>query len=296
MSNIAIIGLGKMGMSHLSSFLNDKNRYNLFLYDKNLMKINKIKKIKIKNKKIIANIKPPKYGNFEFVVIATKSKERLAVIDHFLKFNNVRFVLLEKFLFNKLSEFKKFEKRYKTELNKIYVNVWSKYFLNLINLNISKEPFEIKVELPEKRILTNLIHFYEIFKILGKNKIKIDLNFFKLLKLKNGYHDGTGKIILKNDFGSTMEILSQKKENNFVFEFKSKKFNERINLVNNQIQFKKKKNKIDFPLASKVTCNFYKNLKKEGNVFFPKYNLITKSSKEIIKNLSLKYKKNIYIY
>jgi hypothetical protein len=296
MSNIAIIGLGKMGMSHLNSFLNDKNTYNLFLYDKNLMKINKIKKIKIKNKKIIANIKLPKYGNFEFVVIATKSKERHAIIDHILKFNNVRFVLLEKFLFNKLSEFKKFEKRHKKKLNRIYVNVWSKYFLNLINLKIKKNSFIIKVELPEKKILTNLIHFYEIFKILGKSKIKIDFNFFKLLKLKNGYHDGTGKIILKNDFGSTMEILSQKKGNNFSIEFKSKKLNERIDLINNQIKFKKRKNTIDFPLASKVTCNFYKNLKKKRNIFFPKYNLITRSSKEIIKNLSSKYKKKIYIY
>ena len=268
MNNIAIIGLGKMGMSHLISFLNDKNRYNLFLYDKNLRKINKIKKIKIKNKKITANIKLPRYGSFEFVVIATKSKERFAVIDHILKFNNVRFVLLEKFLFNKLSEFKKFEKKHKKELNKIYVNVWSKYFLNLINLNIRKESFTIKVELPEKKILTNLIHFYEIFKILGKSKIKIDFNFFKLLKLKNGYHDGTGKIILKNDFGSTMEIVSQNKENNFFIEFKSKKLNERIDLVNNQIKFKKRKNKIDFPLASKVTCNFYKNLKKKKTFFF----------------------------
>ena len=221
MSNIAIIGLGKMGMSHLNSFLNDKNRYNLFLYDKNLVKINKIKKLKIKNKKVIVNVKLPKYERFEFVVVATKSKERYDVINHILKFNNVRFILLEKFLFNKLNEFKNFENRYKKKLNKIYVNIWSRYFLNLINLKIGKESFVIKVELPERKILTNLIHLYEIFKILGKSKIKIDLSFFKLFKLKNGYHDGTGKIILKNDFGSTMEIFSKKKENNFYIEFKS---------------------------------------------------------------------------
>ena len=296
MSNIAIIGLGKMGMSHLNSFLNDKNRYNLFLYDKNLVKINKIKKLKIKNKKVIVNVKLPKYERFEFVVVATKSKERYDVINHILKFNNVRFILLEKFLFNKLNEFKNFENKYKKKLNKIYVNIWSRYFLNLINLKIGKESFVIKVELPERKILTNLIHLYEIFKILGKSKIKIDLSFFKLFKLKNGYHDGTGKIILKNDFGSTMEIFSKKKENNFYIEFKSKKLDERIDLEHNKIKIKKKKKKINFPLASKVTCNFYKNLKKRENIFFPKYNLIKKSSKEIIKTLSLKYKKNIYIY
>ncbi len=296
MSNIAIIGLGKMGMSHLNSFLNDKNRYNLFLYDKNLVKINKIKKLKIKNKKVIANVKLPKYERFEFVVVSTKSKERYDVINHILKFNNVRFILLEKFLFNKLNEFKNFENRYKKKLNKIYVNIWSRYFLNLINLKIGKESFVIKVELPERKILTNLIHLYEIFKILGKSKIKIDLSFFKLFKLKNGYHDGTGKIILKNDLGSTMEIFSKKKENNFYIEFKSKKLDERIDLEHNKIKIKKKKKKINFPLASKVTCNFYKNLKKRENIFFPKYNLIKRSSKEIIKTLSLKYKKNIYIY
>ena len=93
-----------------------------------------------------------------------------------------------------------------------------------------------------------------------------------------------------------MEIFSKKKENNFYIEFKSKKLDERIDLEHNKIKIKKKKKKINFPLASKVTCNFYKNLKKRENIFFPKYNLIKKSSKEIIKTLSLKYKKNIYIY
>ena len=298
MRSIAIIGLGKMGRSHLSSFLNSKKLFNLFLFDNNSKILRKLQKTFRKNNKISICKSYPKGVDFDLVVVATKSEERLNVIKKLLKRNRIKYFLLEKFLFNKLDEYQKFEKIHKNSLNKTFVNVWSKKFLELINLKKNNKIFSITVGLPEFKLLTNLIHFYEVFNILSKKKIKVNFNSFKLKKLKNNYYDGRGEIILEDNNGSKMKIYSRSKNNNFYFNYHSLRLNKNVKVSGGKIIVKDnlKKKIFDFPLASKETCKFYEKIISKKKTYVPKYLKISKSSKEIIKLINSEYKKKIKIY
>ena len=65
----------------------------------------------------------------------------------------------------------KLRKLLKNKINQIYVNVWSEIFLKLLNIKKNNKTFLINIVIPEKKILTNLIHYYEIFRILSGEKI-----------------------------------------------------------------------------------------------------------------------------
>ena len=110
---------------------------------------------------------------------------RLQIIKGISNNNKVKNFLLEKFLFNRVREYKEFSQiNSKLKIN-TYVNVWSKKFLQLIRLKKDLGKVEIKVTLPQNRVLTNLIHFYEMFKLLTNRNIKIDLSNFELRKKIN---------------------------------------------------------------------------------------------------------------
>ena len=124
--------------------------------------------------------------------------------------NKIKNFLLEKFLFNRLKEYKEFNHLNSKLKNKTYVNVWSKKFLQIINLKKKLKKTEIKVILPEKKILTNLIHFYEMFKLLTTKNIEIDISNFKIKKINRTYHDGNGTILLRNKNSNSMQLKSEK--------------------------------------------------------------------------------------
>ena len=100
--NILIVGLGSMGHSHLLSFLKHKKKYNFEICDKNFKK-------KFYSE-IYFSTKLPKRKKYDLVIIATNSKERFKVAKKIMNFNKVKSLILEKFLFNKLSEYSSFEK------------------------------------------------------------------------------------------------------------------------------------------------------------------------------------------
>ena len=298
MNNILIVGLGNMGLAHLKSFLVKKKFYNLFLLDSDRRIIKKLQNSFSTDKKILIYKNYPKGFKFHLAIISTKSKDRLKAITKIIKYNEINYLLLEKFLFNKISDYKKFEKLNKYKANKTFVNIWSKQFLKLIKLKKSQKVFFIKVELPEYKLLTNLIHFYEIFRILTNDKIRVNLDFFKLKKIKKNYYDGTGKIILNNVTGSKMEILSKKKGNNFSFNYRSVYLKKNIKVSGGKIFLREKNRKkiLDFPLASRVTEKIYQKIISKKNTILPNYSQTKISSQKIINSLNKRYQKKISIY
>ena len=303
MKKIIIIGLGNMGVAHLNSFINSKIEAQLYLIEKRISRHKNIKKILLKKKFNNFQLlnKSPKNKLFDFAIVATKSKDRLKAVEKLISSNKIRFLFLEKFLFNELVHYKKFNSIGRKKITKTFVNVWSNLFLNSLGIKKNKKKILIKVFLPENKLLTNLIHFYEIFRILVGEKFNIDLSYFNLKQKDKYYYDGTGKIILENKMGSQMVIKSKKMENNFIFNYKSCGFEKKVKISKGQIisLYNENKKKLPFPLASRVTNKFYKSLilnKKSGEkITFPKYSLIEKSSKIILNSLFYKYKKKIKI-
>ena len=301
MKNIIIIGLGKMGNAHLNSFLNQKFKNNIIIVEKNSSKRKRaIKHLKKKKINFEVSKKIPKNKIFELAIVSTPPNNRLQIIKELANNNKIKNFLLEKFLFNKLKEYKEFSRiNSKLKIN-TYVNVWSKKFLQLIRLKKNLEKIEIKITLPQKKILTNLIHFYEMFKLLTNKNIKIDLSNFELKKINKSYFDGNGIIFLRNKEYS-MQLKSVKMPNNIILIVKKNNFENKkiyvskgkIIIYSNSIKEIK-----DFPLASRETYKFYRKIlnNKRSTSSFSNYNSIADSSVSILKSFKEQKKKEIKIF
>lgn len=301
MKNIIIIGLGKMGNAHLNSFLNQRLKDNIIIVEKNSHKRKRaIKHLKKKYLNFEVLSKIPKNKIFELAVVSTPPNNRLQIIKELANNNKIKNFLLEKFLFNRFKEFKEFSQiNSKLKIN-TYVNVWSKKFLQLIRLKKNLGKVEIKITLPQKKVLTNLIHFYEMFKLLTNRNIKIDLSNFELRKINKSYFDGNGIITLKNKEYS-MQLKSIKMPNKIIVVVKKNNFvNKKIYVSKGKIiiysnSIKKIK---DFPLASRETYKFYRKIliNKRSTSSFSNYNSIANSSVSILKSFKEQKKKEIKIF
>ncbi len=290
-----------MGNAHLNSFLNQKFKNNIIIVEKNSSKRKRaIKHLKKKKINFEVSKKIPKNKIFELAIVSTPPNNRLQIIKELANNNKIKNFLLEKFLFNKLKEYKEFSRiNSKLKIN-TYVNVWSKKFLQLIRLKKNLEKIEIKITLPQKKILTNLIHFYEMFKLLTNKNIKIDLSNFELKKINKSYFDGNGIIFLRNKEYS-MQLKSVKMPNNIILIVKKNNFeNKKIYVSKGKIiiysnSIKKIK---DFPLASRETYKFYRKIlnNKRSTSSFSNYNSIADSSVSILKSFKEQKKKEIKIF
>lgn len=175
--NILIVGCGKMGLSHIKSFIN-KDDISLYLYDKSKIKLENYKKIK--NIQILQNLKLK--TRFHFCIISTNCKQRFSLYKKLALQKKIKIFLLEKFMFL-------FKRNYifvnnHFDVKKIYNNVWGKYlYKEVFKFNI-KSYHRVKIFIEEGHLLSNLIHFMNFFSCYQKYSsiLKSDL---KLIKYKN---------------------------------------------------------------------------------------------------------------
>lgn len=302
MRKVIIIGLGKMGNSHLESFLTKSNEFNfIYLIDKDKKKLKTVKKkvSKFHNNKFFISRKLPKENFFDFAVIATNPKERYQVAKELIFKNKIRNILFEKFLFNKISEYSKMKKILKKKKIKAFVNIWSLILMNRIGFKSKKKNLNIKIQVSNNHILTNLIHFYELFRIInGKN---IYLNFDELkIKKNKSYFEGNGIVTLKGSKSNNNKMVIE--TNNKVKVFKilvnHKKIDFKITYKNGKLIKSNSKKKIDFPLASKTTSLFFQKLMQKkyfNDIEFPTFINSSIHSKIILKELKNKFKKKVFI-
>ena len=117
--NILIIGCGKMGLSHLKSFVNKPN-LNIYIFDKNKTNFDFISN---NNIYVLKNLRSlPKIN---FCIISTDSKPRFKILKQILEQKKIKIFLIEKFIFQKVSQYEFLSKNYYTK--NIYVNVWGKF-------------------------------------------------------------------------------------------------------------------------------------------------------------------------
>lgn len=298
MKKIIFIGLGRMGLAHLKSFLNKPiSNLKFYLVDNDTRQMKILYQLvgKRKNFKLLKDI--PKNEKFDFAVISTLPKQRYNIAKKLLENNNVKYLLLEKFIFSKIVEYKKFNGIIKKKKTKVFVNIWSKIFLERLRFTSSFKRVFIEILIPQKSILTNLIHFIFILKFLNQEKnLKIDFSKLNLKKNNLGYHDGVGEIKVTNELHSNMIIKTQKIKNDFQIKISTHKFNKTIILKGRKIKLHKSRRNINFPLASEITYKLYKGLMNKNNkINLPVYKDVEKICKQILLDLSKSFKKQIYV-
>ena len=293
--NILIIGTGSMGMSHYESFYNSKNLYNIDLCDLKIKKIqNKLGNIqKFQRLRFFANI--PKNNRYDLVIIATNSKERYSILKKLLKFNNIKNLILEKFLFNGIKEYSDFKiliQKYST-IKKVNVNIWGQYLIKKIGLKLTKN-FVASYRLRKKGLATNLIHILDMFySLTNKGNFEISSPNLKKLKAKRkGYNELSGNLIIKNNNGS-LKIYDNSKLKHHTLYVKSrgKTFILQINKKNQCFFYVNKKlTKIfKFPLAKNYTENFFRKSLNSNNPIYNNYDRTSFLSQKILLFIKSKF-------
>jgi len=270
--NILIIGVGPMGLSHFESFYNSKNNYNIDLCDLNIQKIERKYKNQTKSQSIRFFKKIPKNNNYDLAIISTNSKERYKIIKKLLKSNIVINLIIEKFLFNKIKEYSEFESLIKKypKTKRININSWGNYILKKTGLKLQGN-FAASYHLRSKGLATNLIHVSDLYSTLIKDKDFeiLSENLSKLKSKRRGYHEISGRVILKSNEG-LLRIKDNCKSKYHIFKLRDKKNNYILQLNNKKKchLFKNKKliKTFDFPMARSFTENFFrKSLRKSAS-------------------------------
>ena len=297
--NVIIIGLGAMGEAHLRAIIKIKIIKKIYIYDINQKKLLRLKK-KYENKiEILSTLK--KKNNYQLAIISSNSLERLKILKELIKFNKVKNILLEKFPFAKVNDFKLFENNINQSFKgKIDINTWGQYIANIAKLKF--KPTSIIVQTNSKNFLSNFIHFAGIFLFYNK-KEKYLIDIFKLKKrifqnTRKNYSEKRGKIIMYSNSLNLEYLYNHKLKNGFEILFKNKnKKNLRI-IQDNNMKLKIIDNKVrivDFPMAKILTKKyFYETLKSQSSKDFSSINIL-KFSELFLKKINKIKLKNFYI-
>lgn len=320
-----IVGVGAIGKRHFQSLIKLNGRANFYLVDP---KFKKIKTNQIKDFLGVNYIHSSKkiflYKNlnnwiekktvFNLCIISTNSDNRMYMLNRILSSVTVKNIILEKFLFNKLKDYRRALNISELKSNSIYVNQWisqssnmRKIFYKFKNYNL-----DFKVSGTEWGMASNIVHFIDMIRFF-----KIRKNIFpKILKSnldpivypakRNGFFEVYGDIAV--EYGKHILYAScykgnfdlRNSSNSIDIEIKARKFKNRyikLNLKSGRIKgmenfdrrisyFSKK-----IELMSELTGDIFKSLNKKKKIYLPDLKQSAKQHLIIFKLLSRHFKK-----
>ena len=308
--NILIIGLGNIGTRHLQSLLKLRNETNFYLVDpffkkKQNRKIDKlllISKNSISHKfffyEEIDNLKN-KNILLDLCIVATNSNKRFLILKKISSFLSIKNIILEKFLFNKLSQYSKALKLYQEKPNNIFVNQWlfQSSKLRQILKKYKNYNLDFKIQGVEWGMCCNIVHFIDLvrnFKVNDDQILKITkINLKPKIRpaKRKGFYETYGDLTLK--YGNH-SLFVKCIENNSNLDDKRSGINISIkakNFKKKYINFNLKSNKIvgyenldgkikhfneKIELMSELTVNIFNNLRKKRYIYLPTLKQSTK--------------------
>ncbi|WP_342508855.1 Gfo/Idh/MocA family oxidoreductase [Sporosarcina sp. FSL K6-2383] len=224
MKKIAIIGAGQLGSRHLQALALHESELNIYIVDPLEESLNRSRdrflEVDYYHNKQLSFIHSVKDlpAVLDFVVIATNSLQRLAVLKELLDNSKVHYLLLEKFLFPKIEEYEEAMKLIEEKKVKAYVNcarrMWQSY-QELKNKFINEPNIKLSVMGSNWNLASNAIHFLDLFFFVTNDKtIAIDSSKLDNELIKNkrlGYIELTGTLtghtIGGNEFTLTSSTL-----------------------------------------------------------------------------------------
>ncbi len=218
--NISIIGCGQIGFRHFQSILELKNNHHIFLIDKSLSSINKCKEYfeSIKKRKKIVSFHTDIESiteKLEIVIIATNSFQRREEIEKVLKLHNPKHIILEKFLFPKLSDYKYCDDLFDSHVAKVWVNQWMGFeFKELKNFINPSKNISFNVKGNNWGLCCNSVHYIDWFhSIIDREEIfldTIDLEKKIYCSKRANYYEIFGKYKIKSNSGHTLTLECNK--------------------------------------------------------------------------------------
>ena len=311
--NIAIVGCGNIGFRHYQSLLKIIGSINLWVIDNSGSRINEIKdleniKDKYKKKIIYSNKLHSLPKKIDLLIIATNSIERLNVLKEIIKYTNIKFLVLEKFLFTRISDYVETSKILKRKKIKSWVHMPVQtfpFYTFLINKLKKEKEFEILIKGPEKNLGCNAIHYLGIYyEIIRNNEFKINIAELdkKIVSSKRkGYIEFNGKIIFSSL--DNKRILSvdfpRGKKRDYTTEIFFKNYKIMYNNLLGKCSFtdlkRKKRNQIkmyEVPYVSNNTHQYVNQILRTGNSRLPNFDKSALLHKKLLTNFLKNMNKN----
>ncbi|MEY2371399.1 Gfo/Idh/MocA family oxidoreductase [Lysinibacillus capsici] len=196
--NIAIIGAGQLGSRHLQALAQLEEDVSFYIVDPSnlslgvsIERFNEVNHDK-KSLKALNNVSElPRV--LEFVIISTNSKQRLDVLRELLNHAEVKYLLLEKFLFPHIWEYEEAKKLLNNTKTKVYVNCVKRMWPNYQELkSLLKLEKNIHFELSggQWNLASNAIHFLDFFLYMtNESFVHVDTSLLDN-ELSNNKRDG----------------------------------------------------------------------------------------------------------
>jgi hypothetical protein len=194
----------------------------IFFVDKSAICLEKCKKISLKKKKIntfqfiksIIEIKE----DIDFVIVATNSKNRFSALKELYKYKKPKFIILEKFLFNKFSHFEEAKKLFHLSGSKVWVNQWmSTDFPNLMDIFKKIDKVNITVKGSNWNLCSNCVHWIDWFHHINDREkfllFKSKLENLIISNKRKGFYETFGSLEFrsKNDSKLLLQCEYEKK-------------------------------------------------------------------------------------
>lgn len=221
MKNIAIVGAGQLGTRHLQSLasLEDKNRILVvdpseFGQDLAFERWNETEKKANHKLSVHSNIKEINDSDIDLAIIATNSNVRKQVIDDCLDHLKVKYFILEKFLFQKIDDYKTIGKLLSDKTISTYVNCPRRLYpdYQIIKKNIdSRNKINLKVSGNNWGIGSNSVHFADLFLWLTGELVEsweneLNAGFFD--SKREGFIEFSGGLTGRTKSGHTIQLSS----------------------------------------------------------------------------------------
>ncbi len=183
MLKIVIVGSGNIGSRHLQAFAHLEERPEIWLIDpseQNLAQaMERFFSVEIGNPAFDPIIHQssaiPEGKSFDCALVATSSKVRAAVTTELLEGNSVRYLILEKFLFQKRSDFQRVGELVDAQTAGTWVNHWisdTYAYTRAAQRVIQGRPFKMEVTGKGWGLCCNAVHHLEFFDYLvGRHEI-----------------------------------------------------------------------------------------------------------------------------
>lgn len=220
MKTILIAGAGQLGSRHLQGVKTSKYELDIWVYD---LSDESLKVAEERYNQVDSNNKSVHFVNtlevvpseIDVVIVASSSKPRAAIVSAILASKAVKYMVLEKFLFPRLSEYEEIGSLIKQKQVKTWVNcprrMWKGY--EIIKQMIDKsKPIECLYEGGEWGMCCNTIHFVDAFMYLnGMNHFSVNLNGLiqEVVDSKRaGYVEVHGTEVFTTANGSVLKLTS----------------------------------------------------------------------------------------
>lgn len=221
-TNIAIIGAGQLGSRHLQGLKKAQVPMNIYVLDASKealaiceQRYNEIPENKFVKQILFTTQWESLPHNIDIAIVATGSKPRCAIIHELVENHLCNQLILEKFLFPKMSQYDEISNLFRQNKVQAWVNCSRRYFdgyHNLKQLLINDGPIHLVMEGKNWGLCCNSIHFIDLFAYLsGAKQINFDCSGIdpEIYESKrSGYIEMTGTIKGTADNGSTLQISS----------------------------------------------------------------------------------------